>query len=318
MHIIRLAIDVQSGDYGPEVIIAGVLEAQHLRENPFSAYLCGDEPEIRRILKDHDAENGIGHTIFIEHCSQCIFPEERKSRVWKTHTDASIVRCIQLQKEGVVDGSVSAGDSGILLGAALFILGRSEGVLRPALGAVLPTAQQVRSVLILDVGANLNCREEQLFSFGMMGFEYMRRNYDITAPKVALLNIGKEVSKGTQIIRGASEMLKNECPSYQGFVEGSDVLSGCVDVVVCDGFAGNVLLKACESFHTLTASILKDHRELIDEIRKYMTMLNPENYGAAPFLGIRGTVLKAHGWSSSRAIASAILAALYAASHNVK
>lgn len=308
---VRLAVDAQSGDFGPEVIIRGLLLAHKAIPSPFITYLCGDQAEISRVLDDLEKENSFNRSYFlIEHCTETISDEDKKSRVWKNRTGSSIIRCISLQKEGVVQASVSAGDSGVLMGAALFILGRSEGTSRPALAAFIPTPRS-KPVLILDVGANLNCRGEHLVSFARMGSSYVRRMFGTEIPQTALLNIGVESSKGPKAVREAADSLQNQ-PGFRGFVEGNRVLSGEVDVVVCDGFVGNVLLKTCESFYSLASTVVSGNREILDFLSSRMEVLNPENYGAAPFLGINGTVLKAHGGSSPRAIRNAVLTALRA------
>jgi phosphate acyltransferase len=307
---VRLAVDVGSGDYGPSVIIAGVLIAQRETDIPFEAYLCGDRHEIEGVLI---GSGNSGHAGFIiEHCPDRISLNDKLSSVWKTRAHSSIVRSITLQKEGRVQTSVSAGDTAILMGAALFILGRNEGISRPALAAFLPTTRK-HPVLLLDVGANCNCRTDHLVSFGMMGSSYFSRIFNERSPSVALLNIGKEPRKGTRIIGDAGRILEKQLSNYAGFVEGNGILTGEVDVVVCDGFAGNVLLKACESFHALVASILKNQPDLLERVQGNMDIINPENYGAVPLLGIKGNVLKAHGGSSPRAIANAVIMAITAA-----
>jgi phosphate acyltransferase len=310
MSPIRLAIDVTSGDNGPKAILSGILEARRLSAEPFVAYLCGDSGAIGPLLDDLGvSESDRRGTLFIEQSNDLVSPGEVPSRVWRKRADAAIIRSVTLQKQGKVDASISAGDTGVLMGAAIFILGRHKGVKRPALAAFLPTIGK-RHTLLLDVGANLNCRVEHLVDFGIMGYSYVNKYLDIPQPKVALLNVGTESTKGTRTLFDAAQLLAKRCKGYAGFIEGSGVLKGEADVVVCDGFAGNVLLKTCESFHLLASSVLGNNPALAEAIRNNMDVLNPENYGAVPFLGIRGIVLKAHGSSSQRAFANAILAAI--------
>lgn len=310
MKDIRLAIDVESGDFGPDVIISGIIEAEKRSKKPFHSLLCGNKDRIEGVLKKINADQGL-QKFEIVHCRDSILPQDKRARVWKKRADSSIIRCITLQKESRVDASVSAGDTAILMGAALFILGRSLGVIRPALAAFLPTVCK-KPVLLLDVGANLNCRVDHLVSFALMGSSYVSRFFDQLSPAVALLNIGKEPVKGTRVICDSAAELQKKCKNFIGFIEGNGVLSGDADVVVCDGFTGNVLLKACESILALTESVLDHNAGLLRLIKGRMSILDPENYGAVPFLGIKGTVLKAHGSSSSRAIANAILTAITA------
>lgn len=313
MRPIRLAIDVMSGDNGSRVILNGILEAERLSRDPFVAYLCGDEKKIRGLMDEIGVtENGCSGRLIVEHCGNSVGPDDVPTRVWKTRTDAPIIRIVTLQKQGRVDASISAGDTGILMSAALFILGRQSGTLRPALAAFLPTAGRGQ-VLLLDVGANLNCRVDHLVCFGQMGYSYVKKFCNNPSPRLRLLNIGEEPSKGTRVLFEAGQKLAKVCKGYAGFIEGSGVLRGEADVAVCDGFVGNVLLKACESFYSLARGVLAEKPGLIEKFEGAMDgVLNPENYGAVPFLGIRGAVLKAHGSSTSRSIANAILAAISA------
>jgi glycerol-3-phosphate acyltransferase PlsX len=307
----RLAVDVESGDFGCRVTIKGVLDAMESSGSPPQVFLCGNEAAIGRVLAEEgDAAQRFRDSIAIVHCPERIGALDRQRIwAWRHRANASIIRCITLQKEGKVDASVSAGDTAILMSAALFILGRRKGAPRPALAAFLPTMQR-KPVLLLDVGANLKCRKEHLAAFAFMGLEYISSMYEKKFPSVALLNVGKEKVKGFTSIRDADKLLRKKCSEYIGFIEGNQVLSGVADVVVCDGFAGNALLKTCESIHLLIAAVIERERpELLKEVQRHTSVLDPENYGAVPFLGIKGIVLKAHGGSSPKAIASAVCAA---------
>lgn len=309
MQPVSLAVDIHGGDFGSRVIIEGVLEAKKISTIPLKVYLCGEERTITSILESWGGTKDYNNDeIVIVNCPQIIGEVDIPSRVWKTKKDTSIIRCISLQKEGVVSASLSAGDTRILMGASLFLLGRSKEVSRPALASLLPTTSP-RSTLLLDVGANIGCRTEHLVSFGLMGYNYAKHFFSVDNPSVALLNVGEESSKGTKIIIDSARILAGKCRGYHGFIEGDRVLSGDVDVIVCDGFTGNVLLKACESFYVLTESVLKGSQKLIETLKKKMTILNAENYGAALLLGLKGIVFKAHGASSSKAITQALLAA---------
>lgn len=310
MNTIRLAIDVESGDHGPQTIIAGINEARPLCSTPFKAFLCGNRRRIESVISALGVSESIGDYEIID-CSDFVDPGDKRASVWKNQTGTSVIRCITLQKQGVADVSISAGDTAILLGASLFILGRSEGAARPALAAFLPTVKK-KPVLLLDVGANLHCRADHLASFGIMGSRYVHRILNLETPQVALLSIGKEAVKGTKLLSEAELLLKNSTVNFTGFVEGNDILAGKSDVVVCDGFCGNVLLKAFESFHTLAEMIYGNNTGRDRAFKESVLVLDPEIYGAVPFLGINGAVLKAHGSSSSRAIAYAILASVNA------
>jgi phosphate acyltransferase len=313
----RIAIDVMSGDYGSSVIIEGIIEARRKAAEPFIVHLCGNAETIRMLLKKSGIdEKKCEGELIIEHCSDVIDSHDSPARAWKKKSNSSIVRCISLQDQGVVDVSMSAGDTGMLMGAAIFILGRIKGIGRPALAAFLPTVLK-RPSLVLDVGANLNCRPAHLVNFGIMGFNYIKKILDLPSPRVSLLNVGEEPYKGTKNISEADKELRRTCSGYTGFIEGSGVLMGEADVIVCDGFAGNVLLKTCESIHILAKKFLGQSRDFVEKINETMAIFNPENYGAVPLLGIKGTVLKAHGCSSSKAISNAVLTALTAVKKNI-
>jgi phosphate acyltransferase len=310
MDTIRLAIDVESGDFGPDVVIAGILDAKAGSLPPFIPYLCGDKDRIEQIIVNSGGKDSLKDCEII-HCSQRISPDDKRSSAWKQRADSSIIRSITLQKDGVVDASISAGDTAILLGAALFILGRTDGALRPVLAAFLPTARQ-KPVLMLDVGANLECRTEHLVSFADLGIAYLSKFLGRSDVSVALLNVGTEPSKGTKTIIDADVILKEKYNNYIGYVEGNGVLKGFADIVVCDGFVGNALLKSFETFYILAESVLAKDATLLKKVRDHISVIDPDSYGAVPFLGIQGTVLKAHGGSTSRAIANSIATALSA------
>ncbi|MBN2037925.1 MAG: phosphate acyltransferase [Chitinispirillaceae bacterium] len=310
METICLAVDVEGGDFGASVTVRGVLDALQGSSGQFRVLLCGDSEGIERTLREQGVSaDRQGGRIEVVHCPGRVPAHKvKRTSVWKEAQSASIIRCIALQKEGRADASISAGDTAILLGGALFILGRRANTLRPALAAFLPTTGK-RPVLLLDVGANLKCRQEHLVSFATMGCEFVTAMSGKKTPSLALLNIGIERVKGTTVIGEADRILRRKGAGYAGFVEANQVFSGDVDVVVCDGFVGNVLLKTGEGFHALVTSVLESGSLLPEGYAQRMAHLDPEHYGAVPFLGIRGIVLKAHGRSSRRAIASALLAA---------
>ncbi|MBN1129634.1 MAG: hypothetical protein JXA71_11640, partial [Chitinispirillaceae bacterium] len=185
----------------------------------------------------------------------------------------------------------------------------------PALAAFLPTTGN-RGALLLDVGANVICRKEHLVSFAFMGREYVAAMSGITTPRIAMLNVGSEQVKGTSVIGEADKILRRKCPGYAGFIEANQVFSGGADVIVSDGFAGNVLLKTGESFHSLLKSVFEKRPDILAGLKEEMAILDAESYGAVPFLGIKGIVLKAHGRSSTRAITSALFAAQAAVLRN--
>jgi glycerol-3-phosphate acyltransferase PlsX len=311
MQPVRVAFDVEGGDRGADILIQGLMEAIARSQVPLTVHVCGDENVIAEIFEKLGVFPDT-RVIVIEHCPHKLSQRDIPSRAWQTRANSSIVRCIALQQEGKVDVSLSAGDTRFLMASSIFILGRAEGVARPALAAFLPTAHK-RPVLLLDVGANLNCRAEHLAVFGKIGQEYAGVYLGLPNPTVGLLNIGQEASKGTRAIREAGQMLAESCVGYIGYIEGGDVLSGKADVVVCDGFAGNILLKAFESLYGLAMSLMKENRDIITVIQDKIAVLNPENYGAVPLIGINGLVFKAHGASSAAVIANALQMAIQTA-----
>ncbi len=304
MAPIRIAVDVAGGDFGVPVVLEGVLRARERWRGQFVCVLCGE----RQAVFDGLAAHGVhlpADDLLIEHCPDRIKPSDMPSVAWRKRERASIVRCVALQREGRVDASVGAGDTGMLMAAAHFILGCVKGVARPALAASIPTMAGGRA-LLLDVGANTNCRPEHLLAFGKLGHDYMSRFYGIERPRVALLNVGEEPTKGPRVVNAAAKLLAESCRGYTGFVEGNRVLAGDADVIVCDGFVGNVALKVCESFYALAESVLGGSPDVLHTVKKSMSVLNAESYGAVPLLGIEGIVLKAHGNSSPAAIANAV------------
>jgi len=309
-HTVRVAVDVTGTDRGTPAVVAGVLTALQLLPGRFSVHLCGRQGEIEKQL-DASNDSSLRSHITVVDCPQGVTPEDNPATVWKRKTGSPTIRCISLQAEGAVDASICAGDTALLMPAAHFLLGCRDNVSRPALAAILPAVEREQT-LLLDVGANLNCRSEHLMHFARLGGEYVSRFYGISQPKIALLNVGTEHKKGPAFLGEVRNRLQREHPGFCGYVEGSHVLSGKADVVVCDGFTGNVLLKACESFYLLAEAILSDDQNLLGAVRSKMTVLNAENYGAAPLLGVKGIVFKAHGNSSSRAITNAILKTVHA------
>lgn len=314
---VRIAVDAHGGDLGCGTIVGGLVAAMRSVPETFSACLCGGRAEVLAAI-----EQSGGTALFdegrllIEDCPDIIPMGQSPSLAWKRHPRSSLARCLSLQAEGAADASLSAGDTRFILGGSIFLLGRKPGISRPALAAFLPTMAG-RPVLLLDVGANVGCKAAHLADFGLMGWHYVRHFSGIDAPTVSLLNVGDEAYKGTGTVRDAAELLAKRLPRAVGFIEGSRVLSGDADVVVCDGFPGNVLLKACESFHRIVKTLVGSENEFNEALAAKVSVLNAENYGAVPLLGVEGVVFKAHGSSSERAVAHAVKAAVKAASQGL-
>ena len=313
MQHVCVAVDVNGGDFGSRTIIEGVVDALGDNAPECRIYLCGNREEIISTVESCNGKSYLDNeTIVVEDCSYDISERDIPAMIWKTKADSSVVRCIALQKEKKVGVSLSACDTRIIIAASVFLLGRIKGVPRPALGVFMPTVNK-RPCLLLDVGANITCRTEHLVGFGVIGYQYTKEIFGIENPRVMLLNIGVEATKGTKVIIDASRILAKKCKGYGGFIEGSRIFSGEADVIVCDGFVGNVLLKACESIIHLSQTVLQDDALLMQILKERMAVLNSENYGAVPLLGLNGVVFKAHGSSSKTAIRFAVTTALAAA-----
>ena len=307
-------VDAMGGDNAPEAIIYGCLDAI-AKAQDFEILLIGNEEKIRAVL---DKENYDRTRIKVYHASQVITIEDTPTRAIKNKKDSSMVVGFRLLKEGKGDIFLSCGNSGALMAGALFILGRLKGVDRPAIAAIIPTA--TGDGLIIDAGLNTVCKPVNFLQFGIMGSIYMKEMLGIKEPKIGLLNIGSEVGKGNETLKHAYSMLSDSNINFVGNVEGNDVPLGKADVVVCDGFAGNILLKFYEGTGMFIFDILKEifRKNILtkvsallikNEITKFKRIMDSDVHGGAPILGVNGLVLKSHGNSSSKTIKNAIIKA---------
>lgn len=309
----RIAIDAMGGDYAPEAIIHGGVEAARQGKGEYEIVLVGDEAVIKSHLSRHFRIHEL--PISVLHASQKVEMGESPSAAWKKKPDASINVAMKRHKIGEVDAVISAGHTGAAMTAAFFSLGRIEGVKRPAIGSLVPHGQGV--TLLIDVGANVECKALHLLQFGVMGNIYMKNVFNLSEPKVALLNIGEEENKGNEIVQEAYNLLASSGLHFVGNIEGREVMNGDVDVIVCDGFVGNIILKFAESingvysktlkrkigkkvFSNLGAFLLKPTFNRLRKIYDY------EEYGGAPLLGINGTCIICHGSSTPKAIKNAV------------
>lgn len=308
MSSITLAIDVHGGDAGITHVMPAVAQTLQLSKGDFRLALCGIKEEIENQISelrlDSFLESG---RIFIVDSPEVVPEGESVSRIWRNYPNSSLVKAVSLQKEGVAHATLSAGDTGALFAASVFLLGREKGVGRPALAATLPT-ETGRTVLLMDVGASLECKAEHLLGFGQIGYRYMQQINGEESPSVGLLNVGVESHKGTHKIRKANALFEKQCPGYTGYVEGGDMLRGNHSVVVCDGFVGNALLKNSESLFSFMKRHVADG--LSGKANARLELFNSEIYGSVPILGLNGTVFKAHGGSSVNALTHAVATAL--------
>jgi phosphate acyltransferase len=319
----RIAIDAMGGDFAPDEIVAGALRAHE--ELGVKILLVGDPDRVNASLKQHSAPSSIEVVPsegVIEMNEEPLVSLRRKPK-------ASINVSMDLVKHGKADAVVSAGHSGAAMAAALLRLGRIRGVDRPAIGAVLPTMIAGKSVLILDVGANVDCRPKFLDQFATMGTVYSRFVLGTESPKVGLLNVGEEENKGNELALRAHELLKvNRNIEFIGNAEGRDVMSGHFDVVVCDGYAGNALLKFAEAIGEFIIQILREELPqglrgkvgtalLKPNLRRIKQRIDHAEHGGALLLGVDGICIISHGSSQAPSIFNAIRLAKEAVDHQV-
>ncbi len=313
----RIAVDAMGGDLGPgEIVEAVKLTLADDAIDPIT--LVGDEALLRPLLASAGLANH--HRLAIQHASEVITMEDKPLQALKRKKDSSMVRALELVKSGEARVAISCGNTGALMAGSTLRLRTMDGVDRPALAAVIPRADGY--FILIDAGANPEAKPEHLVHNAVLGANYAKVILGIAHPRVGLITIGTEEGKGNSLITETHELLKRATPvlNYVGPIEGFQVFRDSVDVVVCDGFVGNILLKTWESLAKFITSMLRTElkanplratgadlaKGAFDALKSRM---NPDRYGGAPLLGIRGNVLKAHGSSNRHAIASAIRAA---------
>ena len=322
----RIALDMMGGDHAPQEIVRGAVEASVRLKEIDRLLLVGDESVVRDELARWP--KAVGSRLEIVHAAESIGMDESPVTAVRKKKLCSINICMDLLKRKQADAMVSAGNSGAVTAAAVLNLGRVPGVLRPAIATVMPTRQPKRPLLLLDAGANTDCDGAWLAQFAVMGSIYSRYAFKRTEPVVGLLSIGTEDCKGNEMTKKAFSLIQKTGVKFRGNVEGHDLFLGKTDVVVCDGFVGNVVLKTTESVAHAVGYWMK--REFFRHpVRMFGALLlkgaletlkhrmDPEIYGGAPLLGVPGTVIITHGSSTYRAIYHAIIAGAAAASGNV-
>lgn len=305
----RIALDAMGGDHAPAAPVEGAVSAA--REFGVEVLLVGDQAVIQAELSKHDTT---GLSLRVIHASQRMEMDEPSSSVRKKR-DSSIWVATELVKRGEAEAVLSAGHTGAAMASAFLVLGPLRGVERPAIAALLPTLRG--AAVLLDVGACVDCRPRQLVQFAIMGSEYAKRVLGNPNPSVGLLSIGEEDSKGNDVTREAFRLLQAGPLHFIGNLEGRDVYSGAADVIVCDGFIGNVALKISEGLADALTRLLK--REvaatalgrlgfllLRPAFARFRTRIDYAEYGGAPLLGVNGICIICHGRSSSRAIKNAM------------
>ncbi len=310
----RIAIDAMGGDYAPRAVVEGAVRA--VEAGASGLILVGDQERLRRELS---RLGKVGGTIEVVHAEEVIGMDEPAITPIRRKRRSSIRLAAELVREGRAQAMVSAGNTGAVMIAAKMVIGTLPGVDRPALAVVLPNRRG--STVVLDVGANVDSKLAHLRQFAVMGHCYAQEVIGTPSPRIGLLSIGEEASKGTEFTRQVFGVLEDTGLNFVGNVEGRDLFDGTVDVVVCDGFVGNVVLKASEALASFLVSLAREelNKNLRTLLAAYLAKpalerlrrrVDYREYGAAPLLGIDGGCFIAHGRSNARAIASAIRRAI--------
>jgi glycerol-3-phosphate acyltransferase PlsX len=291
----RIGIDVLGGDYAPEAPVCGAILAAKSLPADYRLVLIGDEKSIISICK---RENFDPSVFDIVHTTECIGMGEHPARAFMQKQDASVVKGFRLLAHQEIDGFASAGNTGAMMVGAMQVIKSIPGVIRPCISAAMPR-QVDKPMLLLDVGLNPDCNQEELNQYAILGDIYTRYVLNVENPRVGLLNIGEEEGKGNLVTKAAHQLMKDSTAfNFIGNLEGSDLFSDKADIMVCDGFVGNIMLKEAEAFYSM---ILK--RKITDAFFDKFVFVN---YGGTPVLGINAPVLIAHGISNPIAIKNLI------------
>ncbi|MES1944320.1 glycerol-3-phosphate acyltransferase PlsX [Salinisphaera sp. PC39] len=309
---ITVALDAMSGDHGLDAVVPAAL-ASLQRHADLNLLLVGDRPALERSLAEHRSQES--ERLRIQHASEVVGMWESPSKALRTKKDSSMRVALDRVHAGEADACVSAGNTGALMATSRFVLKTLPGIDRPAIISPIPSRNG--HTLMLDLGANAECTPEQLFQFAVMGSVLATAVHGIASPRVGLLNIGSEEIKGNQQIQTAGRLLSASNLNYIGYVEGNDIYVGDVDVVVCDGFIGNVALKTSEGLGKLIGEYLREEfsRNLLTRaaalcampvLKAFRRRVDPRNYNGASFVGLQGIVIKSHGNADAIAFTSAI------------
>jgi glycerol-3-phosphate acyltransferase PlsX len=292
----KIGIDMMGGDFAPLEAVKGI--QQYFKEGDAHLVLVGDESQVAPLLSEH----GISKEAYtLVHAPEIIGMHEHPTKALKEKQKSSIAVGFHLLSTGAIDAFISAGNTGAMLVGSIYAIKPLEGILRPTISTIIPK-ENGGTGLLLDVGLNTDCKPEQLNQFAMMGTVYARHILGIEKPRVALLNIGEEEGKGNLLAQATYPLLKeNSAIHFVGNVEGRDILLDKADIMVCDGFTGNIILKLAESLHTIATEKSIEH--------PYFERFNFEEYGGTPVLGISKPVVIGHGISKGRAFHQMILLA---------
>ncbi|HEY6898319.1 MAG TPA: phosphate acyltransferase PlsX [Rhodocyclaceae bacterium] len=320
---ITIAVDCMGGDHGPSVTLPATFEFLQ-RDPDVTAILVGREDVLRPLLGD--AQRSFGDRLRLHHASEVVEMHDPVAVALRNKKDSSMRVAAELVKAGTATAAVSAGNTGALMAVSRFVLKTLPGIDRPAIVAVMPTAKG--HAYVLDMGANVDCGPEHLLQFGIMGAMLASALDHSERPSVGLLNIGEEDIKGNDVVKRAAELLRNSGLNFYGNVEGNDIFKGTTEVVVCDGFVGNVVLKASEGLATMIGNSLKQEfsRNFFTKLAALMAMpvikafrrrFDHRRYNGAAFVGLRGVVFKSHGSADALAFRCALERAAEAARHNL-
>ncbi|MCP4756475.1 MAG: phosphate acyltransferase PlsX [Proteobacteria bacterium] len=302
-----IAVDAMGGDFFPRSPVLGAVKA--VNEEGINVVLVGDEADIKSEL---DRCRYKSDKVEIVHTTEVVETNEPVISALRRKKDSSMRVCYDLHKKGDVQGVVSAGNSGAMLAIGRFVLKMAPGIGRPCLGAILPSLKE--KVLLVDAGANINCTPEQLLQFAVLGHVYMASLHSVPKPRIGLLNVGSEPGKGDERSRKTYELLENSSLNFVGNMEGRDFFGGSVDIVLTDGFAGNILLKSVQSAASFVTEIVRQEIKasplmakigaffMLPTFRRLRKRIDYAEFGGAPLLGLRGNSIICHGRSNPNAI----------------
>jgi len=321
----RIALDAMSGDHGPSVVVPAALKLLSEEKN-LELILVGDETILEPLVAHTSA--GVMQRLSIRHASQKVEMEDPPSRALRNKRDSSMRIAINLVKEGEANACVSAGNTGALMATARYVLKTLPGIDRPAIITALPNMLG-KITHVLDLGANIDCSPEHLFQFAVMGSILTQAVDNLPSPRIGLLNIGEEEIKGNERVKDAAKLIMPvSAINYVGFIEGDDIFKGTVDVVVCDGFVGNVALKTTEGVAKMISHFVKESftQNLLTRLAGLISLpilknlrkkLDPRRYNGASLLGLRGIVIKSHGSADMLSFTHAIREAIIEVEKNV-
>jgi glycerol-3-phosphate acyltransferase PlsX len=321
--VITIALDAMGGDHGISVTVPAAL-ATLKHQTALKLMLVGQREAIETELGRHRATSG--DRIAIHHASEIVGMDEPPAQALRSKKDSSMRVAINLVKEGAAQAAVSAGNTGALMATARFVLKTLPGIDRPAIVTTLPTMHD--HVHVLDLGANVDCTPEQLLQFAIMGSILVAAVEGKSRPRVGLLNVGEEDIKGNDIVKKTHELLRASSLNYAGFVEGDEIYTGDMDVIVCDGFVGNIMLKTSEGLARMITHFIKQEfkRNLFTKLSALVALpvlqafrkrVDPRRYNGATLIGLTGTVIKSHGGADVLAYEHAILEAVAEVKNNV-